>query len=413
MLEEVDIERVMNQVRDVIRYGAINKDQPVIFLQPEDIDQDLKDLNVIWPVDPEVQVESNRPLFAPIIIFIKRAIRKALRWHIRPIVLRIHTFHALLVKIVNKLAEDLKNEQSRSGKLETDILQNELQVKKLASSIKKIKKRLAEIDEAKLNERILSTERVLRNLNRAMKDFLKQQRLLTSQEVSLREVHNLNYIGFENKFRGQEQIIKQRQSIFTKYFSGHDNVVDLGCGRGEFLEIMKQNQVNSYGIDVDEDMVDHCRQKGLKVIKSDIFEHLSQLTDESLGGIFIGQVVEHLNSSQLVELLQLCYEKLSFGSYLVIETINPLCLSVFARSFYLDISHKNPVHPEFLRFQLESLNFKKVELLYLSPFSNQERLEPLNVTDNLSHDKFVLNRNIAKLNDLLFSYQDYAAVACK
>jgi len=225
---------------------------------------------------------------------------------------------------------------------------------------------------------------------------------------------NFNYIGFEDEFRGPEAEIKKRQARLVGFFSGKSNVLDIGCGRGEFLELLQENQVGAQGIDADADMVGRCQSKGLKVIKGDALSYLAEQKDDCLDGIFMGQVVEHLAPRKLVQLIEAAYLKLKTDGYLVMETINPLCLSVFADSFFLDITHKQPVHPQFLKFLLRSLGFKDIELIFMSPTEEKSKLKKL---DNKNKSRIeeinLINDNLEKLNDLLFSYRDYAIAAKK
>ncbi|WP_370572421.1 class I SAM-dependent methyltransferase, partial [Methanomethylovorans sp.] len=140
----------------------------------------------------------------------------------------------------------------------------------------------------------------------------------------------INYFVFEDKFRGAREEIAQRQTAFLRYFEGCKNVLDIGCGRGEFLETMRKHGIGARGVDLDETMVDYCRSKGLEVELEDAFDYMEKLEDASLDGIFIDQVVEHLEPAYLVRLLKLCFQKMKYGFYLIAETVNPLSFSSFA-----------------------------------------------------------------------------------
>jgi O-antigen chain-terminating methyltransferase len=154
---------------------------------------------------------------------------------------------------------------------------------------------------------------------------------------------DMNFFVFEEKFRGTREDIKGRQLKFLEYSQGCKNVLDIGCGRGEFLEILKENGITAKGIDINEDMVIYCQSKGLNVERTDAVDYLEGLEDKSLDSIFLDQVVEHLAPEYLMKMLDLCYSKLKFGFYMVIETVNPLSLTSFA-NFYVDLTHKKPVH---------------------------------------------------------------------
>jgi len=226
----------------------------------------------------------------------------------------------------------------------------------------------------------------------------------------------VNYFVFEDKFRGAREDIAQRQTAFLRYFEGCKNVLDIGCGRGEFLETMREHGIIARGVDLDETMVDYCRAKGLEVQLEDAFEYMEKLEDGSLDGIFIDQVVEHLEPSYLIRLLNLCFKKMKYGFYLIAETVNPLSFSSFA-NFYIDLTHIKPVHPETLRFLFESTGFREVNTVFSSPVPDPMRLQKLVTsevaTDTERYQVEVYNRNIELLNTTLYGAQDYAMIGKK
>ena len=151
----------------------------------------------------------------------------------------------------------------------------------------------------------------------------------------------MNYFLFEERFRGPQEEIKQRQLAFLPHFEKCSRVLDIGCGRGEFLEILKEHDIGGIGVDSDPDMVAYCRSRQLEVEHSDAIAYLETLEDESLDGIFIDQVVEHLEPDYLIRLLALCHQKMKSGYNIVVETVNPLSFVSFV-NFYIDMTHKKP-----------------------------------------------------------------------
>jgi SAM-dependent methyltransferase len=144
-------------------------------------------------------------------------------------------------------------------------------------------------------------------------------------------------------------------------------VLDLGCGRGEFLELIKQNGTGARGVDCDPESVALCRQKQLEVEQAELFSYLAALPDESLDGIFSAQVVEHLPPARLPELVTLAASKLEPGGVLAIETPNPECLAIFTSNFYIDPTHVRPVPSALLHFYLEESGFGSIEVHQLAP----------------------------------------------
>jgi len=217
------------------------------------------------------------------------------------------------------------------------------------------------------------------------------------------------YAGFENRFRGYEEEVKKQQASYLSYFPKGGKVLDLGCGRGEFMELLREYGIEPLGIDINEQMIDTCLDKGLNCQKGDILEKLAELKDVSLSGIFSSQVIEHLPPAYLRRLVGLCYRKLAPSGTIVLETINPTSVFALVQIYYLDISHEKPIHPQALKFLLETSGFSDVEIKYSSPLEG-ERLQNLPGADERSS---ILNQNIDRLNELLYASPNYAAIAKK
>jgi O-antigen chain-terminating methyltransferase len=229
-------------------------------------------------------------------------------------------------------------------------------------------------------------------------------------------VSPLSYLAFEEKHRGPGEAVKEKQRVYVRHFAGAPGpVLDAGCGRGEFLELLREAGIPASGVDADAEMAARGREKGLAIAVGDLFAHLGGLADGSLGGIFAAQVIEHLSTAELVAFVRLAHAKLAPGGRLVAETINPTCLATFSGAFYLDLTHTRPVHPEALRFLLEGTGFTGVELEFTAPIPDAMKLQPIDVARWL-HDaerEFVrlVNDNFGRLNALIYACQDYAAVA--
>jgi O-antigen chain-terminating methyltransferase len=225
-----------------------------------------------------------------------------------------------------------------------------------------------------------------------------------------------NYFLFEERFRGSREVIKERQLVFLPYFDHCCRVLDIGCGRGEFLEILRDHSIGGIGVDTDADMVSYCRSRQLDVQQEDAIAYLEKLEDKCLDGIFIDQVVEHLEPDYLIRLLALCYQKLKFGYYLVVETVNPLSFVSFV-NFYVDISHKRPIHPETLQFLLNIAAFRECEKKFFSQVSDDYRLKKITDISKLDESERknvdVYNHNVDLLNSILFGAQDYAVIGKK
>ena len=233
---------------------------------------------------------------------------------------------------------------------------------------------------------------------------------------SFGKLNDLDYLIFENRFRGSSDLIIERQRKYVRWFKDCKVVLDVACGRGEFLELMKQEGIPSEGVDINQEMVSICHQKGLKVSNADALQFLENAKGK-YDGIFCSNLVEHLDYSLLKELLKKIALSLREEGVLVIETINPECLSVFASALYLDLTHIRPLHPLGLEALLEDYGFHNIELLRTSPVDEQAKLEETTLADEMTSDLRLslstFNRNFQKLNNLLFGYMEYGLAAKK
>ena len=220
------------------------------------------------------------------------------------------------------------------------------------------------------------------------------------------------YVGFEDQFRGSPEEIRRRVEDYLPMFVKASDVLDVGCGRGEFLELLRERGVRARGIDINPAMVEVCRGKGLEAESGDALAYLRGLPDASLGGLFAAQVVEHLEPRYLAQLLDAAFEKLRPGAPIVLETINPACWFAFFESYIRDLTHVRPVHPDTLKYLLIATGFQHVEIRYRAPYPEGEKLQKLAGGQQVALADLVetLNANVEKINRLLFTYLDYAAV---
>ncbi len=234
--------------------------------------------------------------------------------------------------------------------------------------------------------------------------------------VSADSLNAYKYVGFENKFRGSEPAIRARLGEYVALFDGAQDVLDVGCGRGEFLALLAEKGVRARGLDINHEMVESCRALGLEAVEGDALAYLDSIPDASLGGLIAVQVVEHFQPPYLVRVLDTAFHKLRPGSSIVLETLNPACWFAFFDAYIRDITHAWPLHPETLKFLTVASGFQRVDVRMLSPYPEDAKLQPLWLppeadTLGMANLAQVFNENVAKLNAVMFSYLDYAIVA--
>jgi SAM-dependent methyltransferase len=232
---------------------------------------------------------------------------------------------------------------------------------------------------------------------------------------------DLVYVGFEDQFRGTPEAIAARLRTYLPLFAGASDVLDLGCGRGEFLAALGEAGIRARGVDANGEMAAIARDRGLDAVHGDALATVVAAPDASIGGLFAAQVVEHLEPGYLLRLLDAAREKLRPGAPIVIETINPACWLAFFSSYIRDFTHIRPIHPETLQYLLRANGFERVSIRYSEPVPDHVKMQPAHVSAEtlatsdpsagaISAIAHTLNANAAILNNLLFTFYDYAAI---
>jgi O-antigen chain-terminating methyltransferase len=281
------------------------------------------------------------------------------------------------------------------------------------ASVEETRRRLNE-EVRELNRRFAAQARAVSTRPPASSDGLLAQPTVPSVPAAQPASSEVDYFALEKDFRGTEQEILSRQSFYLPYFKGQENVLDVACGRGEFLELMRQAGVQASGVDLDADMVGRCLEKGLRVTQADVFQHLAEIADGSLGGVFSSQFVEHLPPADYSRLVLEATRKLAPGGVLAIETQNPECLAIFAKSFYIDPTHVKPIPAAQLRFLLEQAGLEDITTHYLSPASAQLPLiDKLAVPSADAETLRSFNKSVENFNAAFFGGMDYAVIGRK
>ncbi|OEU43924.1 hypothetical protein BGV40_01310 [Methanosarcina sp. Ant1] len=451
---EINVEEIMGKIRESIRErkelagfpvsdtGDLQRG-PSVHIGDSNIQRDLEYVNSNWDTkNNSYFISSHRPVVGKFLIRSREMVNGEIKRYVDPIFWKQTEFNGSTVRLLNYTAGKFNHYNNEIEQLRSEI---DFGMKKLRPEVEdKIEQLRPEFEDriehlksefdnkiGELRPEINNTIRSeVNSIVTSMKLEIENMAWLASiieskakerhkkQEIETSDTENfdINYFRFEEQFRGSREDIKQRQLNFINYFTGCSNVLDIGCGRGEFLELLKDLGIGGKGIDIDDTMVDYCLSKGLNVEQEEAISYLKKLEDKSLDGIFIDQVVEHLEPDYLINLLQLCFQKLKYGYYIFVETVNPLSLVSFA-NFYIDMTHKKPIHPETLKFLLTSVGFRDLDTKFLSPVSEEARLQkvPINsgVEEWVKNYLGTYNQNIEKLNNILYGAQDYAVIGKK
>jgi SAM-dependent methyltransferase len=210
------------------------------------------------------------------------------------------------------------------------------------------------------------------------------------------------YRAFEERHRGSRELIKSRQRVYLPFiepllfFCEGAKAIDLGCGRGEWLELLTESGFDAHGVDLDDGMLEACRELGLNVATKDVISALKELPDESQIIVSGFHIAEHIDFFDLQLLVQDALRVLKPGGLLILETPNPENITVGTVNFYLDPTHQRPLPPQLLAFLPEYYGFFRVKLM------------------RLQEDKALAVRERISLHDVLGGVSpDYAVVAQK
>jgi len=306
-----------------------------------------------WPVSAERPIE-RRPGGKGYVAYpVKQVLRRLMRWYVEPLAAEQRGFNDAALKLIDDLSERVDRERAAREQAERLLREAE--------------------------ERLLRLER--RGAGAAPATVAAQPKADSVPD----------YFAFESKMRGSTGHVRRVQRAYVEDFRDAAPVLDVGCGRGEFVQLLREAGVEARGVDADADMVAYARGEGLDVIQADALEHLAGLEDGSLGGLFLAQVVEHLPAGALLRLLELAHAKLRPGGVLVAETINPLS-PLALRNYFADLTHAQPLVPETLQLLARHAGFDATEIRYANA------PEPAEGVDE-------------RINEIVFAPLDYALIA--
>jgi 2-polyprenyl-3-methyl-5-hydroxy-6-metoxy-1,4-benzoquinol methylase len=326
-------------------------------------------------------------------------------------------------QVLRENAASLKKIAEVAQRIETETARNEQTAAQLSELARRVERETPQEEQmaARMSELGIfshQTRAALSIHERRLTLFLEEMRKRLpdpSSSERLRDLANEHdrhkydslYVAFEDAFRGSREDIKARQRVYLPSLEGcgigssEMPVLDLGCGRGEWLELLREQGFCARGIDSNEMMIEFCKSAGLDATQGDALSYLDTLPDACMGAVTSFHMVEHMPFDAVLTLVDGTLRVLKPGGILILETPNPENLLVGAHTFYLDPTHLKPLPSPMLRFFVEARGFCDVNVRELHPFPEAFRLPD---------DGEGIG---SRLNDYLYGPQDYAVIGRK
>jgi SAM-dependent methyltransferase len=400
--------------RDQERDGGAGRRVPSIddfLVEPT---RELHDWQWLWRGDREFPVRSHRGLLGRFIVLWKRLVRPFVKTPQNELWERQRTFNLILLEHL------IRNEEVRGDHRRRLEYLEALDAEGIQEIMRHNDALFARVDQ-KLDRYRREARDLLGSLGAALAVVRSAEAGAPAAPEDLAAVARGHaehgYLELERRYRGTEEEIRERIAAYLPWLRSLPGpVLDLGCGRGESLALLRDHGIAARGVDSSARMVALCRERGLDASEGDLFATLESAPEASLGGVVSFHVVEHLPGAALDRLVRLAYRALQTGGVLILETPNPLSMVVAARNFWLDPTHVRPVHPDSLKLMYELAGFEPVERLDLRPFPLPERLPEIDLAKLPAEQRILadqVNRLRDRLDELLFGFQDYGMVGRK
>ncbi len=317
---------------------------------------------------------------------------------------RLRDLVAALIRYAQRLLPTIDARDRLASALSTE--RAELILEAFDRRLESLGRRLAAQDALRDRLAVLSEE--VRALRATLAEAAPAPEVATAAE---RAAVDSLYVAFEHRFRGSPEELREKLSGYVEQLAGLGPVLDLGCGRGELLELLQAAGVLARGVEGNAHVARLCRERGLDVTHADLLAFLRQQKDASVGGVFAAQVVEHLPPPVLQQMLAESHRVLRAGGRLLLETVNPRSVLGFLEVYNRDLTHERPLHPDTLSFLAAAAGFTDVRVELRSPVEAAARLQPI-PTDSLPEKAArALNENVERLNGLLYAPQEYLLIA--
>jgi len=412
-------EKYIKDLKDKIKEEAkkILIDEPAD-KKTTDSYQDRQNKNIY---DLLCAAEQNASIGADLFLFENRFFLKRIiyRWVVRFLfkILRVITvnqnqYNLSVLKILQTninagldLALRAANDKTQFN---TRLAENEVKIKNLDDEIYYLKKNMDYLKNSfmQLNQKVddIFSDRGRDYIKKPGRKELKELKSITKEYNS--DLDSL-YVFLEDNLRGSRSEIKNRLKIYLPVLEkanvGSEDlpILDIGCGRGEWLELLREKNLNATGIDINKIMIKTCRDLELNVVEEEVFSYLKAIKDGSIGAVTGFHLIEHYEFDFLVELFKELYRVLKPGGLVIFETPNPDNILVGSCTFYLDPTHNRPLPSLLVKLLLEAHGFGDVSVMNLHPNKILSKTEESG------------SENIRILNEHFFGPQDYAIIGYK
>lgn len=325
------------------------------------------------------------------------------------------------LNLIMALRESLALNQQLIEEITTLRQQLDEYIDKNSSHIQNIDQQLASVDThlKQVQDEFIINDSYLKN------DLIQQKRLIEmfleeskkrlpepfnqeQMQTFVNEEPNLLdafYVAFEDQFRGQREEILNRLKVYLPLIAetniGNPDfpILDVGCGRGEWLELLQESGYTARGLDINKVMVEQSRSRGFDVIEADVMLYLQSLPDHTLGAVTGFHIIEHLTFPILMKFFSEVARTLKPGGLAIFETPNPQNVLVGSCNFYFDPTHNHPLPSALIKFMLEIQGLSQVRVIDLHPYPDTYKVSGGELAE--------------KFNNYFYGPQDYAVVGYK
>jgi SAM-dependent methyltransferase len=415
---DVDVAEIMRQIRE----QASRQRQKFALssaASPRRNGQTAEDLGFLQTSQDisQIRFSSHRKVVGDVIVFAKKVLQQLLM----PILERQSAYNAVNARLAASLCERVERmEEQVASALEALRAEETAFLEALRETVtgqlRALSQQQGEALQA-LQAEVASQSRVRRAQERHLTRLVDEVRMGLSEprpqeqrQPPTREdarVSDAFFAAFDEQFRGTRAATKERLRVYLPLLQEANvgvidtPVVDLGCGRGEWLELLQEEGIQGKGVDRNRVLVGECHHSGLGVVENDLLTYLCSLPDRSVGAVTGFHIVEHLPFDMLLAVFDETVRVLHTGGVAIFETPNPQNVLVSTEEFYIDPTHRHPLPNSLLKFVAEVKGLGRVQVLYLHPFPEAHKVQEAGL--EIAH----------RFNQLFYGPRDYAVIGWK